>query len=66
MAAITKSRGRAKSKSRAGTMKRKRAVKPRNAPAKALADQRYRARVVKSTKVYSRKGKAGAAEDEDS
>jgi hypothetical protein len=60
MAVTTK--GKSRSKSRAGTIKRKRAVKPRNVPAKALADQRYRPRVVRSAKAYSRKGKIQAAE----
>lgn len=46
-------------------MKRKRTVKPRNVPAKALADQRYRPRVVRNAKAYSRKGKTQDAEDED-
>jgi hypothetical protein len=40
-------------------------VKPRSAPAKALADPRYRKRVVKSAKGYNRKRKTGAEEDED-
>ncbi|MEZ5827929.1 MAG: hypothetical protein R3D30_06035 [Hyphomicrobiales bacterium] len=63
MAVTTK--GKSRSKSRAGTTKRKRTVKPRNVPAKALADQRYRPRVVRSAKAYSRKGKTQDAEDED-
>jgi hypothetical protein len=46
-------------------MKRKSPVKSRNAPAAALADPRYRARVVKSAKVYSRKDKVKPGEDED-
>ena len=46
-------------------MKRKSTVKPRNVPAAALADARYRKRVVKSVKAYSRKGKPLIAEDED-
>jgi hypothetical protein len=65
MAVTTRGKGRAKSKSRAGIMKRKSTVKRRNAPAKALADPRYRVRVVKNTKVYNRKAKAREAEDED-
>ncbi len=65
MAVTTRGKGRAKSKSRAGIMKRKSTVKRRNAPAKALADSRYRARVVKSAKAYNRKAKASDAEDED-
>ena len=51
-------------------MKRKTTVKPRNAPAQALADPRYRKRVVKSAKAYSRKSSGHkdqppTAEDED-
>lgn len=65
MAVTSKSQGRAKPKSRAGTMKRKDTVKRRNAPAAALADPRYQVRVVKSAKVYTRKNKATPGEDED-
>jgi len=46
-------------------MKRKSTVKRRNAPAAALADPRYRKRVVKSAKVYSRKDKASVIEDDE-
>jgi hypothetical protein len=45
-------------------MKPKRTVKRRSAPAAALADPRYRKRVVKSAKAYSRKGKPRVPEDE--
>jgi hypothetical protein len=38
-------------------MKLKNPVKPRSGSAAALADARYRKRVVKSAKVYTRKGK---------
>jgi hypothetical protein len=38
--------------------KAKRTVKRRSAAAASLADPRYRKRVVKSAKAYSRKGKA--------
>jgi stalled ribosome alternative rescue factor ArfA len=65
MAVTSEGKGRAKPATRAGTMKRKSTVKRRNAPAAALADPRYRKRVVKSTKAYSRKDKARTAEDED-
>jgi hypothetical protein len=66
MAVTLHGKGRAKSKTQAkGTMKRKRTVKGRNAPAAALSDPRYRKRVVKSAKTYSRKGKVQAIEDED-
>jgi len=64
MAVTTQGKGRAK-KTRAGTMKRKSTVKRRNAPAAALADPRYRKRVVKSAKVYSRKDKASVIEDDE-
>jgi hypothetical protein len=46
-------------------MKRKKTVKRRSASAASLADTRYRKRVVKSAKTYSRKGKTKAEEDED-
>jgi len=46
-------------------MKPKSTVKRRNAPAAALADPRYRKRVVKSAKVYSRKDRAEAIEDDE-
>lgn len=65
MAVTSQGKGRAKSKTRASrTMKSKKTVKLRNAPAKALADPRYRKRVVKSAKTYSRKDKV-PDEDED-
>jgi len=69
MAVSADRKGRAKPKARAGKAKPKRTVKRRNALAAALADPRYRKRVVKSAKTYSRKAKTGtdtgAAEDED-
>lgn len=65
MVVTSQAKGRARPNARAGTMKRKNTVKPRNAPAAALADPRYRSRMVKGVKVYSRKGKALPAEDED-
>jgi len=46
-------------------MKRKSTIKRRNAPAAALADPRYRKRVVKSAKIYSRKDKAQTVEDDE-
>lgn len=46
-------------------MNRKNPVKRRSAAGAALADPRYRKRVVKSAKAYRRKGKARLAEDED-
>lgn len=64
MAVTSQGKGRSKPK-RAGSMKRKNTVKPRNAPAAALADPRYRARVVKSPKAYDRKQTPKPGEDED-
>jgi hypothetical protein len=64
MAVILPGKGRGKAKRRtARAKKRKKVVKPRSAPAASLADQRYRKRVVKSAKAYSRKAKV--EEDED-
>jgi hypothetical protein len=42
-----------------GKVKRKKTVKRRSAAAASLADPRYRKRVVRSAKAYSRKGKTG-------
>jgi hypothetical protein len=64
MAVTTQGKGRAK-RTRAGTMKKKSTIKRRNAPAAALAQPRYRKRVVKSAKVYSRKDKGRTAEDDE-
>jgi hypothetical protein len=59
-------KGRARPKPRTKTTKtRKRTVKGRNAPAAALADLRYRQRVVKSARAYSRKAKTPEIDDED-
>jgi hypothetical protein len=44
-------------------MKLKRTVKRRSAAAAALASPRYRKRVVRSAKAYSRKGKVQAPEE---
>ena len=58
MAVTSDAKGRARPKNRAGrSMKLKNPVKRRSAFAAALADARYRKRVVKSAKVYTRKGK---------
>jgi hypothetical protein len=66
IAVTSDAKGRARPKKRAGrSMKLKNPVKRRSASAAALADARYRKRVVKSAKVYSRKGKT-ALSDEDS
>ncbi len=56
----------ARSKAKATTMKptRKTPTK-RSAPGAALADPRYRARIVKSAKVYRRKTKTLVREDDD-
>ena len=64
MAVTPQSKGRA-TNTRDGAMKRKSTVKSRSAPAAALADPRYRARVVKSAKFYKRKEKTKPIEDED-
>jgi hypothetical protein len=40
-------------------------VKRRSASAAALADTRYRKRVVKSVKTYRRKGKTPSAQEDD-
>ncbi len=64
MAVILPGKGRGKAKRRTvSAKKRKKVVKPRSAPAASLADPRYRKRVVKSAKAYSRKVKV--EEDED-
>lgn len=65
MAVTSQGKGRAKPKTRAGAMKQKRTIKRRNAPAAALADPRYQARVVKSARVYDRKSQSTPGEDED-
>ncbi len=65
MAVTSQGKGSARQKkTRADTMKQKNTVKRRSAPAAALADPRYHARVVKSSKAYNR-NKAKAVEDED-
>jgi len=65
--AVTSQRKGRVRKARAGEeTKRTSTVKSRNAPAKALADPRYRPRVVKGNKAYSRKNQARPLEDEDS
>ncbi len=63
--ALTQKIGRATPKKRAGKMTPKRTVKPKNVPAAALADARYRKRVVKSAKTYNRKADIVVPEDED-
>jgi hypothetical protein len=54
----------AKSK-RTRAVKKKVAVKRRSAPAAALADPRFRKRVVERAKVYKRKPKVDVTEVED-
>jgi hypothetical protein len=63
--AVTQNTGRANPKARAGKMNPKRTVKPKNVAAAALADARYRKRVVRSAKAYSRKAETAVPEDED-
>lgn len=62
MTLTSRNRERPKAKTSTGTMNKKPAPKRRNAPAATLADPRYRARVVKSVKAYSRKKKAKPGE----
>ena len=63
MMVIPQGKGRA-TKTRARATKVKSPVKSRNAPAAALADPRYHARVVRNAKAYSRKDTAKPGEDE--
>ena len=57
---------RAKPKKRTGRKtKAKRTVKRRSAAAASLAGPRYRKRVVRSAKAYSRKSRARAERDEE-
>jgi hypothetical protein len=66
MAVTSHAKGRAGRTKRAGRkMKVRNTVKRRSAAAAALADARYRKRVVKSAKAYSRKSKPPPG-DEDS
>ncbi len=63
--AVTSRKGRDRPKKRASRrMKVKKTVKRRSAAAAALATPRYRKRVVRSAKNYSRKGKARTHEEE--
>ncbi len=63
--AVTSKKGRNRSRRSARRkMKAKKTVKRRSAAAAALASPRYRKRVVKSTRVYSRKGKPPAREED--
>jgi hypothetical protein len=65
MAVTSDAKGRAKPKKRAGRrMKPRKTVKRRSATAAALADARYRKRVVKSAKAYSREAKAPLVEED--
>jgi stalled ribosome alternative rescue factor ArfA len=66
MAVTLDAKGRAKLKQGSGRKaKPKRTVKRRSAAAAALADPRYRKRVVKTVKAYRRKGKAPPQGEED-
>lgn len=62
MTVTSRDQERAEAKTSTGTMKSENAVKRRNAPAATLADPRYRARVVRSAKVYNRKNKVEPGE----
>jgi stalled ribosome alternative rescue factor ArfA len=61
--AVTSEKGRNRPR-RSARRKMKKTVKRRSAAAAALASPRYRKRVIKSTKTYSRKGKAPAREED--
>lgn len=65
MAVTSQGKGQAERKAQGGTTRRKSTVKLKNVPAAALADPRYRNRVVPSVKPYSRKGQALPTEDKD-
>ena len=65
MADPSDAKNHAKPRTRARKAKPKRSVKPRNAPAAALADARYRNRVVESPKAYNRKTSSRPVEDQD-
>ena len=65
MAVTSQGKGRAERKARTGSTTRKTTVKPKNVPAAALADPRYRKRVVPSVKPYSRKGQTLPIEDDN-
>ena len=65
MAVTSDAKGRARPKKQAGrSMKLKNPVKRRSAAAAALGDARYRKRVVKSAKAYSRKRKAALVNED--
>jgi hypothetical protein len=65
MAVTSKAKGRVRPKKRAGRkMKPKKTVKRRSAAAAALASPRYRKRVVRNAKAYSRKGKVQTPDEE--
>jgi len=64
--AVTSNRGSKRPKQRrGGKMKPKKTLKRRSAAAAALGSPLYRKRVVKSGKVYRRKGKRGMVADLD-
>jgi hypothetical protein len=65
MAVTSKAKGRVKPKKRASRkMKPKKTVKRRSAAAASLASPRYRKRVVRSAKVYSRRGSGRMLDEE--
>ena len=66
MAVTSDAKGRTRWKQQADrSMKVKNPVKRRSAAAAALADGRYRNRVMKSAKVYSRKKKSALPNEDD-
>ena len=65
MAVTSRGKGQAERKAQGGTTRRKSTVKLKNVPAAALADPRYRTRVVPSVKPSSRTGPALPTEDKD-
>jgi len=65
MAVTSRGNGQAERKAQGGTTRRTSTVKLKNVPAAALADPRYRNRVVPRVKPYSRKGQALPTEDKD-
>jgi hypothetical protein len=66
MAVTSDAKGRTRWKQQAGrSMKVKNPVKRRSAAAAALADGRYRNRVMKSAKVYGRKKKSALPNEDD-
>lgn len=65
MTATSQGKGRSGTMTKTGTIPRTKPAKRRNAEAAALADPRYRARVVGRANVYNRKKKTKPGEDDD-